>query len=82
MNNEIGINKDLYNKIRDQIKVYVIDSTVDDYFCFSELLAKGNELEIMREAEIRGTVYSLREFQDYLNNDTVINIEYSYILIK
>jgi hypothetical protein len=82
MSNEIGINKDLYNNVMNQIKVYVIDATVDDHFYFPELLAKGNELEIMREAEKRGTVYSLRDFQDYLNNDTVINIEYSYILIR
>lgn len=60
-------------------RVYVIDC--DDDFEFREAELEGNYNSIMDKAEELGTVYSLRGFQNAVNNDEV-NLSNSFIYIS
>jgi hypothetical protein len=79
---QIGIDKELYTNVRQQIKVYMLDCMLDEKgFNFRDLEMNGNELAIMQEAENRGTVYSLQEFQDGLNDED-LDTNNIFILIR
>jgi hypothetical protein len=76
------IKKDLYENIRNQIRVYVLDCLADrSSFDFRNCEMAGNELAIMQEAENRRSVYSLQEFQDKCN-DEEMNLANTFILIR
>ena len=66
----IGIDKQVYNNVKNNIKVYILDGDcISDGFEFRQLEREGNYLAIMQEAENNGDVYSLLQFQDMMNGD-------------
>lgn len=78
----VGIDKQLYENVRRQVKVYMLDCMLDENgFNFRNFEMQGKELEIMQEAENRGTVYNLEDFQDGINNEE-LDTNNIFILIR
>ncbi len=63
-----------------EIRVYIIECK-EDYFGFRKYEGNKNLEPIKKEAEKRGTVYSLYGFQEAVNNEEIGVLTNSYILI-
>lgn len=65
--------------MKKEIRVYVINCGSD--FRFRDWEQHGNYDKIKDKAEELGTVYSLEQFQDKINDDE-LSLENSFILIR
>ena len=63
------------------IRVYVIDCNATE-FDFRMAEEEGDEESIMQEAERLGSVYSLKGFQNAVNDEELDNLSNSFILIR